>query len=219
MLRFAYLCATLLALIGAAGCEMSEPSAPKTVTENKPAPTIAPPGLAPVGEDVLSPKPAGPAAPPADAAAPASSATPAGQPAPAAQPAAPERAPTNVTKVAAKIVNAKEAKQNPNVIEVENKVHGQDPLSIAASAYVSLRSRPQIAAFQSSLRQIKEGEGRTPTFEEFLKLMKQSKVEFVELYPYQMYGYDPDTGGLTILEDTKKKAEIRESLGLPPNGN
>ena len=190
-------------LVYATGCELAK------IEEPKRSP-LAPSGVLPGGGgDAMNPPPATQAANPPAAA----------QPAPAA--AAPARTADGkgiIGKSTAIVVNAKDAKQNPNVKEVENKVSGSDPLTVAASAYVAMRSKPQILAFQATLRQIKEGEGRIPTFEEFTTLMEENRITFVELYPWQMYGYDPDTGSLVVLEDSQKKAEIYKAAGLNPDG-
>lgn len=200
-----------LLLVCLQGCELAKMEEPKRMP-------VSPPGILPVGGDPMNPPPAN-----RTAAQPPAASTPAAQPQPstAAQPA-PAAPPADnkgiIGKTTAKVVNAKEAKQNPNVKEVENKITGSDPITVASSAYVVLRSRPQVLAFQATLKQIKEGEGRTPTYDEFMELMQQNRIEFTELYPWQMYGYDPDTGGIVVLEDSQKKAEIYKAAGLKPDG-
>jgi len=191
---------TWLLLAQGSGCELSKVEEPKRMP-------LAPVGIAPVGGDPLNPPPANPSAKPAAAVE---------QPA-AAQPARPADNKGLIGKTTAKVVNAKEARQNPNVKEVENKITGSDPLTVATSAYVSLRAKPQILAFQAALKQIKALEERNPTYDEFMELMQANHIEFAEIYPWQMYGYDPDTGGIVILEDGQKKAEIYKAAGLNPD--
>lgn len=202
---------TGLLVVQLVGCDAPKIEEPKRMP-------LSPPGILPVGGgDPMNPPPASQDRQPQNTAQPPMAAPP---PA-AANPAPPVRPADNkgiIGKTTGKVVNAKEAKQNPNVKEVENKVGGSDPLTIAASAYVSLRSRPQVLAFQAALKQIKDVEGRSPNYEEFMQLMRDNRMEFAELYPWQMYGYDPDTGGIVILEDSQKKSEIYKAAGLNPDG-
>lgn len=201
-----------LLLVCLQGCELAKMEEPKRMP-------VSPPGILPVGGDPMNPPPANRTASQPPATAPPAAAAPVAQPQPvaAAQPAPPADNKGIIGKTTAKVVNAKEAKQNPNVKEVENKITGSDPITVAASAYVALRSKPQVLAFQATLKQIKEGEGRTPTYDEFMQLMEQNRIEFTELYPWQMYGYEPDTGGIVVLEDSQKKAEIYKAAGLKPD--
>lgn len=124
-----------------------------------------------------------------------------------------------INKTTARVVDAKQARQQEGVREVENKIQGSDPLSVATSAYVSIRSRASTLGFQAAIKQIHDVEGRWPTYEEFVKSMRENKIEFTELYPYQMYGYDADTGGIVILEDTNEKTRRYKEIGLDPEGN
>lgn len=176
--------------------------------ERKPA---APAGILPVGENLqsLSAPPA--ASPPA---------TPPGPVAPVtAPPAAPSASNKGIIgKTTAEVVNSKEALQNPNIKEVPNEASGGDPLSFALSAYVSIRSKASTLGFQKALNDHKGIEGRPPTFSEFKQMLQQHRIEFTELYPFQMYGYNPDTGNIVVLEDTQKKAEIYQAAGLNPDG-
>jgi hypothetical protein len=40
-------------------------------------------------------------------------------------------------------------------------------------------------------------------------------LQFKWLKPYQMYGYDSDTGTLVVLEDKADKKRIYEAAGIP----
>ena len=120
-----------------------------------------------------------------------------------------------IGKTTAKVVDAEKAKQNPKVVEVENKVSGSDPLSVAGSAYVSITSRASTLGFQQALKQHKALNGKNPTYEEFMQMAKQNRVEFTELPPYQMYGYDAKQGSIVILEDKAEKIRLYKKNGIP----
>ena len=120
-----------------------------------------------------------------------------------------------VGKTTAKVVDAQKALKNPNIVVVENKVTGNDPFTVAASAYVSMAARASTFGFQRALQLFKATNGRNPTYKEFLKMMKENHVEFAALPPYRMYGYDEKTGGIVILEDKELKAKLYKEHGIP----
>ncbi len=120
-----------------------------------------------------------------------------------------------IGKTTAKIVDAKKAKQNPQIVEVENKLSGSDPISIAASAYISLSSRASLFGFQSSLKQYKIVNEKAPSYDEFLKMTEQHGIKFAMLPPYQMYGYDEKKGGIVILEDKAEKIRRYKAANIP----
>ena len=94
------------------------------------------------------------------------------------------------------------AEKQPNLRVVENKIKGNDPLSVAASAYVTQRGRVAMLNLQNSMKMFKAMNGKPPTFKEFQEMLKQHNVELSVLPPNRLYGYDPKTGGIVILEDT-----------------
>jgi hypothetical protein len=166
---------------------------------------VTPPGIAPIGQDLSDlAKPAAPAQPPA-AAAPA-------------QPAPPPDNRGIIGKTTAKVVDAKAAKQNPNIKVVDAAPSGADPLSFALGAYISIRSKASTLGFQGAINQFKGVEGRNPTYAEFMQMAKENRMEFTEIEPFRMYGYDQDTGGIVILEDADEKARVYKAAGLNPDG-
>ena len=198
MLRKVGLGCCVLLLTSIVGCEV------------KPRPVGNPGGLAPVGLDAANPGGAG-----APAAAPAG-AVPAAQ-GPAANPPANDGKGI-IGKTDAKVVDVKQAMaENPNLKVVENKSGGDDPITFAASAYVSARSQASLFGFQAWLKQHKIVEERNPTHAEFMQAMKENRVEFTALYPWQMYGYDSQAGMIVILEDGAMKAERYKAAGLNPD--
>ncbi len=106
------------------------------------------------------------------------------------------------TAAPAKVVDLSVVAKQPNLKVVENKITGNDPLSVAASAYVTQRGRVAMMSLQNSMKMFKAMNGKPPTFKEFQEMMKQHNVELSVLPPKRLYGYDPKTGGIVILEDT-----------------
>lgn len=134
----------------------------------------------------------------------------------AAPPADPEPPKTSIIgKTTAKVVDKKKAMaENPNLVVVENKLSGSDPVSIAGSAYISMSSRISVLNFQNNLKTWKAlNDNRNPSYEEFTQMSKD--LTYAMLPPYQMYGYDEETGGLVILEDKADKKKRYEAAGIP----
>ena len=136
---------------------------------------------------------------------------------PPAQAEPPKPQDSVIGKTTARVVDYQKAMQeNPRLIVKENKAQGNDPLSFAASAYVSARSRASLLNFQHNLDIMKAiNENKNLTYDEVIKLMKQTGLELAALYPYQMYAYDEQTGALMILEDPDDKAARYRQAGVP----
>jgi hypothetical protein len=108
---------------------------------------------------------------------------------------------SEIAAAPAKVVDMSVAAKQPNLRVVENKIKGNDPLSVAASAYVTQRGRVAMLNLQNSMKMFKAMNGKPPTFKEFQEMLKQHNVELSVLPPNRLYGYDPKTGGIVILED------------------
>jgi hypothetical protein len=108
---------------------------------------------------------------------------------------------SEIAAAPAKVVDISVAAKQPNLRVVENKIKGNDPLSVAASAYVTQRGRVAMLNLQNSMKMFKAMNGKPPTFKEFQEMLKQHNVELSVLPPNRLYGYDPKTGGIVILED------------------
>ncbi len=102
----------------------------------------------------------------------------------------------------AEIVDLSVAAKQPGLRIIENKIKGGDPLSAAASEYVSQRSRVTMLNLKNSVKMHSVVNGKPPTFAEFQTLMKQHHVTLNDLPAKRLYGYDPKTGGIVILEKT-----------------
>ena len=199
-----------LAAVGLFGCDdfdkaMDDPGREKLV---------APGGMA-TGGDISDVANAG-------RAAPAVNPQPAANPPPAVNPAAaPEQPPAKpsgsiIGKTTGKIVDLAEAKKNPKIVEVDNKITGSDPLTVSFNAYVSVTSRATALNFKHQMDILKAtNDDKYPTFKEAEKLMKQLHIELNALPPYQLYAYDAKTGGLVMLEDKAEKIRLYKLNNIP----
>ncbi|MBL6910881.1 MAG: hypothetical protein ISR34_10715, partial [Pirellulales bacterium] len=84
---------------------------------------------------------------------------------------------SEVAAAPAKVVDMSVAAKQPNFRVVENKIKGNDPLSVAASAYVTQRGRVAMLNLQNSMKMFKAMNGKPPTFKEFQEMLKQHNVE------------------------------------------
>jgi len=109
---------------------------------------------------------------------------------------------SDVAAAPAKVVDMSVAAKQPNLKVVENKIKGNDPLSVAASAYVTQRGRVAMLNLQNSMKMFKAMNGKPPTFKEFQEMLEKHNVELSVLPPKRLYGYDSKTGGIVIFEDT-----------------
>lgn len=57
--------------------------------------------------------------------------------------------------------------------------------------------------------------GRYPSYDELVAMMKTHGVTFTELPPFQAYGYDAASGKIGILEDREEKARRYQAAGIP----
>ncbi len=136
-------------------------------------------------------------------------------PEPAVQPAGGDQKKSILQKTTAVVVDAKKALENPEIIVVDGKIKGVDPFSQAGSAYVSMSSRVSTLGMQQAIKAHKALNDRFPTYDEYMQMMKENRVEFAALPPYKMYGYDAESGNILVLEDKKKKAELYKEAGIP----
>ena len=108
-----------------------------------------------------------------------------------------------------------EMAKNPNIVVIDNKIQGSDPISALGSAYVTQTSRVQALNMQQNLRIMQAEKGRPLNFAEFEGLVKQLNIQCNKLPPYRMFGYDSKTGEISILEDKAMKKTIYEEKGIP----
>ena len=197
-----------LATIGLIGCDDFD----KALNEPGRKTVLAPGGIASGGDiDAVQNATGGgnvavPANPPAAAEPDAN--VPAAEPAP--------RTGSILGRTTNTIVDLAEAKKNPKIVEVDNKVTGSDPLTVSFNAYVSATSRATVLNFKHQMDILKEiNDGKYPTFKEAQKLMKQLNLDLAALPPYQLYGYDAKTGGIVVLEDKAEKIRLYKLNRIP----
>lgn len=118
-------------------------------------------------------------------------------------------------KTTAVVVDAKKALENPEIEAVDGKIKGVDPFTQAGSAYVVMASRVSTLGMQQAIKTYKALNDRFPSYDEYMKMMKENHIEFAELPPYKMYGYDAETGHILVLEDKQKKAKLYKEAGIP----
>ncbi len=139
-------------------------------------------------------------------------------PAPAQPQAAAEEKPvkpTHFLKRVAELVDKRKAmEENPDLVELDrNRITAGNYLSAVGQGYFAAASRVQLLNLQNAVQQLHALNDRYPTFEEFRDLLKQTGVKLGNLYEYQMYAYDDETGEISILEDRAYKKRIYEAAG------
>lgn len=205
-MRQMWLC---LAVLGLIGCDDFNKALNEPARQN----VTTPAGIA-SGSDVSAVQNAAGGGNAAPAANPQPAAAPDANAAAPAQPAKPTG--SIIGKTTGKIVDLAEAKKNPKVVEVDNKVSGSDPLTVSFNAYVSITSRASVLNFKHQMDILKEtNDGKYPTFKETEKLMKQLNIQLSELPPYQLYAYDAKTGGIVLLEDKAEKIRLYKLNNIP----
>jgi len=119
-------------------------------------------------------------------------------------------------KSEARLVDYAEARKNPRIVQVENRIDASDPLTASYQSYFSLGSRATLAGFRHNLNLQKElNGGNWPSFEEFSRSVQQMRIEFVPILPWQMLAYDQTDGSLVLLEDKGEKIQRYRAKGIP----
>jgi hypothetical protein len=139
-------------------------------------------------------------------------------PAPAQAPVPAEEKPdkpTHFLKRVAELVDKKQAMaENDKLVEVDrNRMSSQNYLTAVGQGYFAAASRLELLNLQNAVNQMQALNERYPTFAEFKDLLKQTGVRLGNLYEYQMYAYDDETGEICILEDRAHMKRIYEAAG------
>ena len=131
--------------------------------------------------------------------------------------APPRKSKSIIGKTTAEVVDMTKIRDDPNIQPVKDqKLNITDPLSGVATLYFRMAGQTSTFGMQSAVRLYQAQHEKFPSLEEFKKMMKDNNVEFAKLRPYEMYGYDEQTGDLLVLQDLKLKAEIYAKHGLDP---
>ncbi len=123
-------------------------------------------------------------------------------------PAEPKR-PNLVKRTTKEVLDKKKAmEENSNLVEVENKITAQDPLSASLQGYITIASRANVLNFQHQLNIMKAMNDGNPSYADVLQLLQQTNMDFNALPDYQYYAYDEQNGTFVILEDTVAKEKF-----------
>ncbi|RCS40651.1 hypothetical protein DTL42_25110 [Bremerella cremea] len=106
-----------------------------------------------------------------------------------------------------KVVDAKEWLKKEGIEGKNGDIEGVDPLSRAASSYFTLAAQASTLGLQSAIKNYRALNDRYPTYEEFMKMMRENRIEFAQLRWYEIYGYNEDTGKIMVLVDTVAQQE------------
>jgi hypothetical protein len=136
-------------------------------------------------------------------------------PVPAPPPAEPKPATTtHFLKREAPLVDKKQAMaENDKLVEVQNRINSTNYLSQLSQAYFAAGSSLQLSQLKHQLDLMHAENNKWPSFQEFSDLIKQFRIKLGNLYEYQMYAYDDETGEICILEDRAHKKRIYEAAG------
>ncbi|MBA2114747.1 hypothetical protein [Bremerella alba] len=105
------------------------------------------------------------------------------------------------------VVDAKEWLQKQSIEARDGKIEGVDPFSQAASGYFTLAAKASTLGLQQAVQHHRALNDKYPTYDEFMKMMRDHRIEFAKLRWYEIYGYNEDTGKILVLVDTVAKEE------------
>lgn len=105
------------------------------------------------------------------------------------------------------VVDAKEWLKKQGIEGKDGDIEGVDPFSRAASSYFTLAAQASTLGLQSAVKNYRALNDRYPTYEEFMQMMRENRIEFAKLRWYEIYGYNEDTGKILVLVDTVAKEE------------
>lgn len=105
------------------------------------------------------------------------------------------------------VVDAKEWLQKQGIEARDGNIEGVDPFSQAASGYFTLAAKASTLGLQQQVQHYKVLNDKFPSYQEFMKMMRDNRIEFAKLRWYEIYGYNEDTGKILVLVDTVAKEE------------
>jgi hypothetical protein len=130
--------------------------------------------------------------------------------------AAPKKDPKGIlNKTTTKVVDAKKAlAENPNLAIVEPGELGNNYLSQLANARVMIPAQVSQMNLKHAMDLHQATNGKYPSYDEFLEIMKRDGYKLTEVYRWQMYGYNEDDGSVVLFTDEALKKKIYDENGL-----
>ncbi len=117
-----------------------------------------------------------------------------------------------IGKMTNEVVDMKKAlAENPDLVEVDQRITGTDPITVYGQAYINTRSKASQLGMIHAINLFKAEHERHPTYDEFMKIMREHHVEFTMLPYYQMYAYDDTDGRIVVLQDPEKRKKKEDS--------
>jgi len=114
-----------------------------------------------------------------------------------------------IHQTTADVVDAKEWLKKEGIEARDGNIEGVDPFSQAASGYFTLAAQASTLGLQQQVQHYRALNDKFPSYEEFMKMMRDNRIEFAKLRWYEIYGYNEDTGKILVLVDTVAKEEGR----------
>jgi len=105
------------------------------------------------------------------------------------------------------VVDVQEWLKKPGIEARDGNIEGVDPFSQAASGYFTLAARASTLGLQQQVQHYKALNDKFPSYQEFMKMMRDNRIEFAKLRWYEIYGYNEDTGKILVLVDTVAKED------------
>jgi hypothetical protein len=111
-----------------------------------------------------------------------------------------------IGKMTDEIVDYEKAmKENPKLEEVEPRMKQGDLLSMYVSAYIDVGAQVGVMNMKHALDLYHAEHEKNPSYDEFMKMVRENQIRFRKLRYYQMYAYDAKRGKMTVLEDPDKR--------------
>jgi hypothetical protein len=118
-------------------------------------------------------------------------------------------------KTTAEVVDARKAlAENPDLVIVEDGNYGTGYLSQIGNIRVMVASKVSTLGMQQAIQAHRALNDTWPTYDEFMQIMREHRVEFTHLFRWQKYGYDAEEGKIVVFSDEKLKKKIYEDAGL-----
>jgi hypothetical protein len=120
-----------------------------------------------------------------------------------------------LNKTTAEVVDAKKAlAENPDLKIVEGGNYGTNYFTQLANIRVQVASQVSRFGMQEAVQAHQAEFGKWPTYDEFMKIMKDNGVEFTQVFAWQKYGYNEDDGSIVLFTDEALKKKIYEEKHL-----